>query len=34
VIDREGILRYQEVVGEVANEPDYPAALEAVRKCL
>ncbi|HOO77790.1 MAG TPA: thiol peroxidase [bacterium] len=31
VIDREGIARYCEVVGEVADEPDYDSALFALR---
>lgn len=34
VIDRKGTIRYKEVVGEVANEPDYEAVLNAVRTCL
>jgi thioredoxin-dependent peroxiredoxin len=32
VVDREGIVQYVEVVKEIANEPDYDAALEAVKK--
>ena len=31
VVDREGTVRYVEEVGEIADEPDYGAALEAVR---
>ena len=31
VIDREGILRYVQLVGEIAEEPDYDAALAAVK---
>jgi thiol peroxidase len=30
VIDRDGVLRYRELVGEVADEPDYDQALKAV----
>ena len=30
IVDREGILRYKEIVKEVADEPDYNKALEAV----
>jgi len=32
VLDREGIIRYIQVVKEVADEPDYDAVLEAVDK--
>ena len=31
VVDKEGLLRYIEVVDELTNEPDYEAALEAVK---
>jgi thiol peroxidase len=31
VVDREGTVRYTEVVGEAATEPDYDAALTAVK---
>jgi len=34
VVDREGIVRYAELVKEIANEPDYDAVLAAVDKCL
>lgn len=34
VIDRKGTIQYREVVGEVAEEPDYEAVLGAVRACL
>ena len=34
VLDREGIVRYVEVVKEVADEPDYDAALAAVNKII
>jgi thiol peroxidase len=32
VVDRQGVIRYIQVVKEIATEPDYAAALEAVRK--
>ncbi len=32
VVDREGVVRYSELVGEVADEPDYDAALAAARE--
>jgi len=32
IIDREGIIRYTQLVGEIANEPDYEAALLAAEK--
>ncbi|NPV13693.1 thiol peroxidase [candidate division WOR-3 bacterium] len=32
VVDREGIIRYIQVVSEAGKEPDYQAVLEAVRK--
>jgi len=31
VIDREGVVRYVQLVPEVASEPDYAAVIEAVR---
>lgn len=31
VVDRAGVLRYQEIVPEVTHEPDYAAALAAAR---
>ena len=34
VVDREGKIVHFEIVKEVANEPDYSSALEAVRKLL
>lgn len=34
VIDREGVVAYRELVAEVTEEPDYGAALDAVRKLL
>jgi thiol peroxidase len=32
VLDREGVIRYYQLVEEVSQEPDYEAALEAVRE--
>jgi len=32
VVDKEGIIRYIEIVDEVTNEPDYEAALSAVKE--
>jgi len=32
VVDKKGIVRYIEIVNELTNEPDYEAALEAVRE--
>ena len=32
VVDKEGIIRYIEIVDEVTNEPDYEAALTAVKE--
>jgi len=34
VVDREGVLRYHEIVGEITKEPDYNAALEAARQLI
>lgn len=34
VIDREGIIRYHELVPELGSEPDYDAALAAVKELL
>ena len=34
VVDREGVLRYHELVNEIADEPDYEAALAAVRELI
>jgi thiol peroxidase len=34
VVDREGIVRYVELVKEIANEPDYDAVLKAARECV
>lgn len=32
VVDRQGVVKHLQLVGEVASEPDYKAVLEAVRK--
>ena len=32
IVDKEGIIRYVEVVEEMTNEPDYDAALEAIKE--
>ena len=34
VVDREGVLRYNALVKEIAEEPDYDAALAAVKVLL
>jgi thiol peroxidase len=34
VIDKDGVIRYQELVKEVAEEPDYDAALKAAQELL
>ena len=34
VLDRDGILRYVQIVGELTEEPDYGAALKAVAELL
>ena len=34
VIDRAGVVRYAEIVKEIATEPDYAAAIAAAKKCL
>ena len=34
VIDKEGIIRYTEIVDELTNEPDYDAALKAARQLI
>lgn len=34
VVDREGVVRYKELVGELTNEPDYDAAIKAVKELL
>jgi thiol peroxidase len=32
VVDREGVVRYVEIVDDLSHEPDYDAALEAATK--
>jgi len=32
VVDREGVIRYVQLVNEITDEPDYDAALAAVRE--
>jgi len=32
IVDKEGVVRYIEIVDEMTNEPDYKAALEAIRE--
>jgi len=32
VVDQEGAIRYEQLVGEIVNEPDYEAALSAAKK--
>ena len=34
VADRKGIVRYVELVREITHEPDYDAALKAVKECV
>jgi len=34
VVDKSGIIRYLELVKEVADEPNYEAALKAVNQCM
>jgi thiol peroxidase len=34
VVDRDGVIRYIQLVNEVTKEPDYAAVLEAVKKLL
>jgi thiol peroxidase len=34
VLDRDGIIRYREIVPEVTEEPDYEAALTAARQLI
>lgn len=34
VVDREGVVRHLQLVGEISHEPDYDAALAAVRAVL
>jgi thiol peroxidase len=32
VVDREGVVRYVQTVGEIASEPDYDAVIAAVKQ--
>ena len=32
VVDQEGVIRYEQIVGEIVNEPDYDAALSEAKK--
>jgi len=32
VVDQEGIVRYEQIVGEMVNEPDYEAAMSVAKK--
>ena len=34
VVDKEGIIRYKQIVEELTNEPDYDSALEAAKNLL
>jgi len=34
VVDKDGVIRYQELVKEIGSEPDYEAALKAARELL
>jgi thiol peroxidase len=34
VVDKAGTVRYRELVKEITHEPDYDAALSAVRECI
>jgi thiol peroxidase len=34
IVDKEGIIRYVELVRELAQEPDYEAVLMALKSCL
>ena len=34
VVDREGVIRYLEIVKELGSEPDYDTALAAARELL
>jgi thiol peroxidase len=33
VVDKTGTVRHAQLVGEITDEPDYAAALEAARRC-
>ncbi len=32
ILDKDGVIRYKEIVPEVTNEPDYNAAMDALKK--
>jgi thiol peroxidase len=34
VVDKQGVVRYTELIKEVANEPDYEAALAAIKEAM
>ena len=34
VVDKDGLVRYIQIVDELSHEPDYEAAIEAVKNCL
>ena len=34
VVGKDGIIRHAQIVNELTNEPNYPAALDAVKKLL
>jgi len=34
VVDREGVLRYADIIKEITHEPDYDAVIEAVKACV
>jgi len=34
VVDKEGIIRHAQIVGEIAQEPDYDAAMKAVKQLI
>ena len=34
VVDRDGVVRYEQLVGEIADEPDYEAVLAAVKEII
>ena len=34
VVDKKGVIRYIEIVDELSNEPDYEAALKAVKEAI
>ena len=34
VVDKDGVIRYEQIVGEMTNEPDYEQAINAVKQLL